>query len=248
MLNFVKKEYNKLKQVLVVYDNLMHEPKINNLFTFRTINLFEYKNIFIMKSEDILNLFIENKPDILLIDVSFNDLEVFSIISNISIISKKTCGIIVISSSSTLRKKLFDSKIPDRIFPQNISIDVIEYTLKELSTTLDIPFKNYFYKNLIDGFYLNPYSPTTMYFISNIKVACSNPFLLSGHINNIFYTVSKEYNISVETARKSVYKVISLVNLKANPSYIRSIFGNYDLNNISPSNFLEMIVWKLKIF
>ena len=66
-----------MKQVLVVYDNLMHEPKINNLFTFGTTKLFEYKNIFVLKSEDIFNLFIENNPDILLIDVSFNDSEVF---------------------------------------------------------------------------------------------------------------------------------------------------------------------------
>ena len=237
-----------MKQVLVVYDNLMHEPKINNLFTFGTKKLFEYKNIFVLKSEDIFNLFIENKPDILLIDVSFNDLEVFSIISHIFAISKRNCNIIVISNSSTLRKKLFASKIPDRIFSQNISSDVINYTLKEFSTTIDISNKNNSYKNLINGFYLNPYSPTTMYFISNIKVAYLNPFLLSGHINNIFYTVSKEYNISIETARKSVYKVISSINLKANPSYIRSIFGNYDLNNISPSQFLEIIVWKLKHF
>ena len=88
-----------MKQVLVVYDNLMHEPKINNLFTFGTNNLFEYKNIFVLKSEDIFNLFIENKPDILLIDVSFNDLEVFSIISHIFAISKRNCNIIVISNS-----------------------------------------------------------------------------------------------------------------------------------------------------
>ena len=149
-----------MKQVLVVYDNLMHEPKINNLFTFGTTKLFEYKNIFVLKSEDIFNLFIENNPDILLIDVSFNDSEVFSIINQIFVISKKNCNIIVISNSSALRKKLFASKIPDRIFSQNISADVINYTLKEFSTVIDVSNKNNSYKNLINGFYLNPYSPT----------------------------------------------------------------------------------------
>ena len=144
-----------------------------------------------------------------------------------------------------LRDMLFKSRIPDRIFPSNIATDILQNTIKELVNIEAMPTK-YLFVDLVNKFELKPYSQSTLHFVSSLQVPVSNPYLLGGHINNVFYSVSKENNISTETARKSIYRIIDSVKYSSNKDYIYSIFGNTDLNNISPSRFLEMITWKIR--
>ena len=234
-----------MKKVLAVYDSLTHKPKLQNLTSFYTSNLYEYEDMFVRDTKDIFNLFIETKPNILIIDVLFEDNKILDLVENIYTDSKGTCRLIVISPSMQLRDMLFKSRIPDRIFPSNIATDVLAYTISELVKDQSQDQK-YLFLNLIENFELKPYSPTTINFIISLQFSVANPFLLNGHINNIFYSVSKINNISTEAARKSIYRIIDSVKDSSNKDYIYSIFGNTDLNNISPSRFLEMITWKIR--
>lgn len=234
-----------MKKVVVVYDNLLHKPKLHNLTSFENANKYEYEDIFITEYNDIYNVFLDSTPDIYIINVSFNDYEIIEKIEKTTEFAKKCLKLIVITSDSKLRDILYKSKIPDRIFSENIATDVLEATIIELA---NIPlFSNKFlYVDLINKFELKPYSPTTEHFFKSLQIACSNPFLLSGHINNIYYSISKEYDITTEAARKSIYRVIESARQSSDKEYLTSIFGNNNLNNISPSRFLEVITWKFR--
>lgn len=234
-----------MKKVVIVYDNLLHKPKLHTLTSFEDKN-YKYEDIFITKSNCIYNVFIELKPDIYIIDVSFNDFKVLEEIRNLfQTKHSRKCRFIIISSSSKLRDILFKSKIPDRIFSENVATDVLEATIEELANTYSLQ-NRFLYFDLINKFELKPYSPTTKYFLHSLNIANSNPFLLGGHINNIYYSVSKEFNISTEAARKSIYRVIESAKCSTNNDYICSIFGNNTLKDISPSRFLEVITWKFR--
>ena len=62
----------------------------------------------------------------------------------------------------------------------------------------------------------------------------------------IYYSISKEYDITTEAARKSIYRVSESARQSSDKEYLTSIFGNNNLNNISPSRFLEVITWKFR--
>lgn len=234
-----------MKKVVLVYDNLLHKPKLHNLTSFEYANKYEYEDIFITKYNDIYNVFVNSIPDIYIINVEFNTFEIIKRIKERAYITCKKTKIIVISSDSKFRDLLYKSRIPDRIFPENVATDVLEATIIELSN-IHIIKNKFLYVDLINQFELKPYSPTTEHFLFCLKIANSNPFLLSGHINNIYYSISKEFNISIEAARKSIYRVIESAKRSSNDNYICSIFGNKTLTDISPSRFLEVITWKLR--
>lgn len=233
-----------MKKVVIVYDNLLHKPKLHTLTSFEKNN-YKYEDIFITKLNSIYDVFIEFKPDIYIIDVSFDNFEIIQILKSISENNKRDCKFVIISSSSHLRDKLFKSKIPDRIFSENVATDVLEATVEELANTCSL-HNRFLYFDLVNKFELKPYSPTTKHFFYSLQIANSNPYLLSGHVNNIYYSVSKEFNISIEAARKSIYRVIESAKSSSNDNYVYSIFGNNTLNYISPSRFLEVITWKFR--
>ncbi len=236
-----------MKKVVLVYDNLLHKPKLHNLTSFENASKYEYEyeDIFITEYKDIYNVFVNSLPDVYIINVSFNNFEIVERIRSMSIIANKNIKLIIISSDPEFRDILYKSKIPDRIFSENVATDVLEATILELSNIH--LFKNKFlYVDLINQFELKPYSPTTEHFFVSLQIASSNPLLLSGHINNIYYSISKEFNISTEAARKSIYRVIESARRSSNDDYICSIFGNKTLNDMSPSRFLETITWKFR--
>ena len=234
-----------MKKVVFVYDNLVHKPKLNNLISVESSSLYEYGEYFVRKTKEILNVFAESKIDILILDVSFKDTEVYELIENVSNNINADCKTIVISNSSNLRSMLFRCKIPERIFPSNVATDIIQYSICEL---IDTSFNsdNAFLIELVNSFNLKPYSHSTLHFLSFIQVSISNPYLLGGHINNIFYSVSKINNVSYDTAKKSVYKVIELVRTNPNTENTRSLFGINNIKSYSPSEIIEKIVWKYR--
>ena len=88
-----------MKKVVIVYDNLLHKPKLHTLTSFKDNN-YKYEDIFITKSNCIYDVFIEFKPDIYIIDVSFNDFKILEEIKNLfQTKHSKNCGFIIISSS-----------------------------------------------------------------------------------------------------------------------------------------------------
>lgn len=234
-----------MKKVVFVYDDLVHKPKLHNPISFESSSLYEYEEYFVRKTKEILNVFIQIKIDVLILNVSFEDTEVFNLLKDVSKKADAHCKTIVISNSPNLRNMLFRCKIPERIFPSNVAIDILQSCIQELIDTSFMSDRSLSIK-LINNFDLKPYSHSTQYFLSFIQVSISNPFLLGGHINNIFYSVSKINNVSYDTAKKGVYKVIELVRASQNTEYTRSFFGSNDINAYSPSEIIEKIVWKYR--
>lgn len=234
-----------MKKVVFVYDNVVHKPKLHNLISLESSSLYEYEEYFVRKTKEILNVFAKLKVDVLVLNVSFNDTEVFNLLKFISKFENAHCKTIVISNSQNLRNMLFKCKIPERIFPSNVALDILQNSILELIDTSFISDRSLSIK-LVNVFNLKPYAHTTQYFLSFIQVSISNPFLLGGHINNIFYSVSKMNHISYDTAKKGVYKAIELVRTSHNTEYTRTFFGSNDINTYSPSEIIEKIVWKCR--
>ena len=86
----------KLKKVVLVYDNLLHKPKLHNLTSFENANKYEYEDIFITEYKDIYNVFVKSVPDIYIINASFNNYEIIERIKNMSNIMKENLKLIVI--------------------------------------------------------------------------------------------------------------------------------------------------------
>ena len=234
-----------MKKVVFVYDSVVHKPKLHNLISIDSSNLYEYEEYYVRKTKEILNVFIQGKIDVLILNVSFDDTEVFNLLKNVSKIENARCKTIVISNSQSLRNMLFRCKIPERIFPQNVAVDILLNCIEELIDTSSISNRAISVK-LVNNLGLKPYSHSTQYFLSFIQVSISNPFLLGGHINNIFYSVSKINNVSYDTAKKGVYKVIEFVRASSNMEYTQLIFGKCNINNCAPSEIIEKIVWKFR--
>lgn len=234
-----------MKKVVFVYDDLAHMLKLHNIISVESSDLYEYEEYFVRETKEILNVFIQSKIDVLVLNVSFDDTEVFNLMKVIYKNENVHCKTIVISNSPNLRNMLFRCKIPERIFPSNVAIDILQNSILELIGTSPLSDRALSIK-LVNNFDLKPYSHSTQYFLTFMQVSISNPFLLGGHINNIFYSVSKINNVSYDTAKKSVYKVIELVRTNPNTEYTCSFLGSNDINAYSPSEIIEKIVWKYR--
>ena len=72
-----------MKKVLFVYDDISHQRKLQNLVSFDQSNLYEYEDIYVRDTEDIFKLFMSTNPDIIIIDVLFDDEKFFNIVNRI---------------------------------------------------------------------------------------------------------------------------------------------------------------------
>ena len=113
-----------MKKVVVVYDNLLHKPKLHNLTSFENANKYEYEDIFITEYNDIYNVFLDSTPDIYIINVNFNDYEIIEKIEKTAKFAKKCLKLIVITSDSKLRDILYKSKIRNEFLAQMLGRNV----------------------------------------------------------------------------------------------------------------------------
>ena len=91
---------------------------------------------------------------------------------------------------------------------------------------------------------LDLYSPVTRQFRDCLEILSTDnsKYLLFGYLYNTFYTAIKLEDVSLDTIRKSVYKVKDDINKKISNSYRHSIFKDNDINNMNLSDFFEYIV------
>ena len=75
----------KLKKVVLVYDNLLHKPKLHNLTSFENANKYEYEDIFITEYKDIYNVFVKSvNPSVFQLSSFCNIVFIIFLLQNIS--------------------------------------------------------------------------------------------------------------------------------------------------------------------
>lgn len=207
----------------VILNNVSEEVKRNyDLYTF-------YLSI----DDDMLFKIKSIKPDIIIIDMyTIKDYDYYKIIS-----ITYMCKIIVISHDYKLSQNLFNNKFGDRIIDNSRTNELLNSILIEYSPISPKIDENKLEK-LIVGLGLKPYSINTRRFSDIFKVCYSNPTLLNFCTYNVYLTISKNENISIETPRKSVERVKSFIVDNDN-SFIHSYFENINIKYLYPEEFLK---------
>lgn len=231
-----------MTKVVLIYDNLLH-MKILNKITYKSNSTYAYEEDYVDTIDKIPKIYNEMKPGILILAVQFNSTHLEKIIKSIH---EEGCKIVVITKNITFRHNLFDQNIADRVFSLQTTRDELDATISELMEDIVIPSNEI--NQMIKEFNLSPYSISTKYFVAIISVAYMNPKLISQHKNNIYHSISEQYNVSPDTIRKSVYKTINYIyNNNVTTPYIRSIFGSIEnLRNENPSRFIGDIIFRMK--
>ena len=75
-----------------------------------------------------------------------------------------------------------------------------------------------------------------------ILTADNSKYLLFGYLYNAFYTASKLEDVSLDTIRKSVYKVKDIIDTNISPTLRHSIFRNNDIKSMNLPDFFDYIV------
>ena len=98
--------------------------------------------------------------------------------------------------------------------------------------------------NLIKIFKLDLSSPITRQFRDCLEIltADNSRYLLFGYLYNAFYTASKLEDVSLDTIRKSVYKVKDNIDANISPTLRHSIFRDNNIRNMNLPDFFDYIV------
>lgn len=207
----------------VILNNVSDEVKRN----------YDLCTLYFSKNDDILSKIRVLNPDIIIIDMfSTQDYNYYKIIPLVY-----KCKIIVISHDFKLSQKLFKDKFGDRIINSSKANDLLNSVLLEFSPISPKIDENKLEK-LIESFGLKPYSINTRRFCDIFRVCYSNPTLLNYCTYNIYLTISKNENISIETPRKSIERVKSFIVDNDN-SFIHSYFENTNIKYLYPEEFLK---------
>ena len=70
----------------------------------------------------------------------------------------------------------------------------------------------------------------------------NSKYLLFDYLYNAFYTTSKLEDVSLDTIRKSVYKVKEYINYNISPALRHSIFRDNNIKNMNLPDFFDYIV------
>ena len=97
---------------------------------------------------------------------------------------------------------------------------------------------------LIKIFKLDLSSPITRQFRDCLEIltADNSRYLLFGYLYNAFYTASKLEDVSLDTIRKSVYKVKDNIDANISPTLRHSIFRDNNIRNMNLPDFFDYIV------
>lgn len=221
-----------MKRVCYFCNKLTNDIILNNVSEEVKTN-YDLYTLCLSKNDDILSRIKILKPDIIIIDIyTIQDYNYYKIISIAYL-----CKIIVISHNYKLSQNLFNAKFGDRIIDDSKIKDLLNSVLLEYSPISPKIDENKLEK-LIVGLGLKPYSINTRRFCDIFKVCYSNPTLLNFCTYNVYLTISKNENISIETPRKSVERVKSFI-IDNDNSFIHSYFENINIKYLYPEEFLK---------
>ena len=239
-----------MKKVLYLYDNLSQEKNLHNLTFIETYKQYQFEDVFLNDIKGIYEEFERLCPDVLILNCDFEYNKQIDIIKSISE-SHRPCKIIMIIGNREFQEMLFHSKYPNRIFYRNTANDILANSISALliekSLSVEEIYKNEKYKKIIDSFGLRIYNGATKHFIKGLSILYNNPSLLDGHLNNVYYAVSKYDNVSYSAVKKSIATIISTMKNSENKIGLYSIFNTDNIKSYTPNEVLDKIVSYIKL-
>ena len=231
-----------MKSVFVAFDSYCHQPKSTNMLMTQK-NDFTIDSLYIDDINTLNKIYDDFKPNVLLIDTLFEKSTMIKFLMNFQKKNKNECKIIMTFKNKNDKYDYAQTKIPARLFPYRVPGYVIFASFKEM---LDGKIFSHDEKidDLIYDLRLNISSPVTRQFRDCLEIlTCDNSkYLLFGYLYNAFYTTSKLEDVSLDTIRKSVYKVKQEINLNISSTLRHSIFRDNDINSMNLPDFFDYIV------
>ena len=233
-----------MKLVFVAFDSVSHQPKSTNMISMiqnNTAYLIDSSYVDDIKSLD--EIYNSVKPDVFFIDTSFNKNDILEFLTNFQKRNTNECKIILTYKNKKDKYNFAQTKIPARFFPYKVPSDILSYSFKELSEGI-IFSHNENIDKIIIYFKLDLSSPITIQFRDCLEIltADNSKYLLFGYLYNAFYTASKLEDVSLDTIRKSVYKVKDIIDTNISPTLRHSIFRDNDIKSMNLPDFFDYIV------
>jgi len=233
-----------MKLVFVVFDNVNHQPKSTNMISMtQKQTIYSIDSSYVDDIKSIEDIYDTAKPDVLFIDTSFNKNDILDFLIEFQKKNYNECKIILTYKNKKDKYDFAQTKIPARFFPYRVPSDILSSSFKEMSEGIIFSHNENIDKLLLD-FRLDINSPVTKQFRDCLEILTSNnsKYLLFGYLYNAFYTASKLEDVSLDTIRKSVYKVKDNIDTNISPALRHSIFRNNNINCMSLPDFFDYIV------
>lgn len=190
-----------------------------------------------------LDLYIQYKPDIFVLDLKLPKISGLDIIEQLSQYENDNnkCNIIVISGNPKLRHKLLNTKKIYKIIPKPFNLTIFSKTIQDFIDENSKKFPLSILKDLLLQLNLNPNSK---YLIDIIKIGYFEPDMLE-NFKHVYCMIAQKYNCSYETIRSNIRSLIRTVTRFATDELLISIFyfSKRDINKIlSPKYFINCII------
>lgn len=232
-----------MKLVFVAFDSVSHQPKSTNMISMTQKSNFKIDSSYIDDINTLNDIYDTYKPDVLLIDALFDKSSMLNFLMNFQKKNDNKCKIIMTFKDKKDKYEYAQTKIPARFFPYRVPSDIIFASFKEMTEGVIFSHNENVY-NLIYDLKLDLSSPVIRQFRDCLEIltADNSQYLLFGYLYNAFYTVSKLEDVSLDTIRKSVYKVKQNIDANISPTLRHSIFKDNDINSMNLPDFFDYIV------
>lgn len=232
-----------MKLVFVAFDSVSHQPKSTNMISMTQKHNFKIDSLYVDDINTLNDIYDTYKPDVFLIDTTFDKNDILNFLESFQKKNKNECKIIMIYKDKKDKYDYAQTKIPARFFSYKVPSDIISASFKEMVAAQVFSHNENIY-DLLKDLNLDLSSPVTRQFRDCLEIltADNSKYLLFGYLYNAFYTVSKLEDVSLDTIRKSVYKVKQNIDANILPTLRHSIFKDNDIISMNLPDFFDYIV------
>ena len=232
-----------MKLVFVAFDSVSHQPKSTNMISMTQKHDFRIDSLYVDDINTLKDIYDTYKPDVFLIDTTFDKNDILNFLEGFQKKNKNECKIIMIYKDKKDKYDYAQTKIPARFFSYKVPSDIISASFKEMVAAQVFSHNENIY-DLLKDLNLDLSSPVTRQFRDCLEIltADNSKYLLFGYLYNAFYTVSKLEDVSLDTIRKSVYKVKQNIDANISPTLRHSIFKDNDIISMNLPDFFDYIV------
>ncbi len=204
-----------------------------------------------LDGESAVDMYIETKPDILILDLKLPKKNGLEILNDLTIYERGDikCNVIVVSGDLLLRHKLFNTRKVFRVIPKPISYDLLQDSILECQREqIANTFSVSKCQDLLLQLRVNPISKNGRLLTEAIKLCYCNAELLDS-MQNLYSILAIRKSCSPDKIKYSIRSIIETANKFANSTTFNSIFyiEVEDINKgVSPKHFFNGIVIFLK--
>ena len=233
-----------MKLVFVAFDNVSHQPKSTNMISMTQYNSdYAIDSAYVDNVKSLEEIYNSVKPDVFFIDSSFRKNDILEFLTEFQKKNINDCKLILTYKNKKDKYDFAQTKIPSRFFPYKVPSDILSFSFKELSEGV-IFSHNEKIDTVIKDFKLDLTSPITKQFRDCLEILTTDnsKYLLFGYLYNAFYTTSKLEDVSLDTIRKSVYKVKDIIDVNISSTLRHSIFRDNNIKDMNLPDFFDYIV------